>query len=242
MFIYGRQPVLEALRSAHRVKVVYKAQESSGKVIAKIEHFCLEKKIPLKTVNKNQLQKWVGPVVHQGIVAELDFDPFINKAQFEELLANTKQPFLLMLDHIQDTHNFGAILRTAEIAGVDCIIVPGKGNAPLNATVAKTSAGAMFYLKFLQTDVLEATLQDLNTKNLSSFAATPHAKTVIYEANFKQGLVLVIGSEDKGVRKNLLKYCRHNIKIPQFGRLNSLNASVSTAVILFEVVRQRNFG
>lgn len=242
MFIYGRQPVLEAIRSPHQVKQVLLAKGSTGKVIAQIEKACRTRQILLKMIEKNQLQKFVGPVVHQGVVAEVVFDPYLTETQFEALLQHAEQPFLLVLDHVQDPHNVGAILRTAEIAGVDCVILPQKGSAPLNATVAKTSAGALFYNQFYQVENLETVLQQLAERNITRFAALPSAGQIIYQSNFKQALAIVIGSEDKGVRKNLLKFCDQSIKIPQFGHVNSLNASVSTAIILFEVVRQRHFG
>ncbi len=242
MFVYGRQPVLEAIRSQHPVKQVLLAKGSSGRVIGQIEKTCGVRQIPLKTIEKNQLQKFVGPVVHQGVVAEVEFKPYLSATQFESLLKDTDHPFLLVLDHVQDPHNVGAILRTAEIAGVDCVVLPEKGSAPLNATVAKTSAGAMFYNQFYMVESLEAVLQQLADHQIARFAALPAARQIIYQANFKEPLAIVIGSEDKGVRKNLLQFCDQTIKIPQFGHVNSLNASVSTAIILFEVVRQRHFG
>lgn len=241
MFIYGRQPVLEAIRSPHPVKQVMLARGSTGKIIGQIEKVCAAKQIPLKFIEKNQLQKFVGPVVHQGVVAEVEFKPFLSGTQFEALLQNTERPFLLVLDHVQDPHNVGAILRTAEIAGVDCVILPQKGSAPLNATVAKTSAGALFYNQFYMVENLEVVLQQLADLQIVRFAALPSAGQIIYQANFVKPLALVIGSEDKGVRRNLLKFCDQKVKIPQFGHVNSLNASVSTAIILFEIVRQRHF-
>ena len=241
MFIYGRQPVLEALRSQHEVKRVVLAGEASGKAIGIFERACQKRGISLQKMPKNQLQKFVGPVVHQGVIAEIDFNPFLNEQQFWQLIEEKAQPLLLILDHIQDTHNVGAILRTAEIVGVDCVVMPEKGSAPLNATVAKTSAGALFYTRFRQVESLEEILQKLNEKDIAGFAALPWAEQTIYEANFRRGMALVIGSEDKGVRKNLLKFCSQSVKIPQFGHVNSLNASVSTAIILYEVVRQRHF-
>ncbi len=241
MYVYGRQPVLEALRSEHPVHQVILAHEAKGKVIAQIERLSTNAGVPLIRKNKNDLQKFVGPVVHQGVIAEVEFQPYLNQAQFEHILQTSPQPFLLILDHIQDTHNLGAILRTAEIAGVNVIVVPQKGRAPLNATVAKTSAGALFYSHFFLAEHLEATLQSLTEQGIAVFATLPGASTLLYQANFKNGTAIVIGSEDRGVRKNLLKYCTQTIKIPQFGRVNSLNASVSAAIVLYEVVRQRNF-
>ncbi len=240
-YIYGRQPVFEALRSSHTVLKVYIAENTAGKIIGKIRNLCQTREIPFENIDKNALQKFVGPVVHQGVVALVDFQPFLDESRWERLITSQSDPVVLVLDQIQDPHNLGAILRTAEITGVDCIVLPEKGSAPLNATVAKTSAGALFYSKFYLTHSPEQTLQALLEANFSVFAAVPSAEQNIYNVNFKTKTALVIGSEDKGVRKHLRNFCSQSVKIPQFGKVNSLNASVSTAVILYEIVRQRHF-
>lgn len=241
LYIYGRQPVLEALRSRHPVLGVYLAKNVSGKAIGSIRKICESRSITVKTIDKNALQKFVGPVVHQGVVAFVRFQPYLDEAQWQQLVSTQESPLVLIADQIQDPHNLGAILRTAEITGVDCIVLPQKGSAPLNATVAKTSAGALFHTHFYLSPVLEETLLQLQESNFPIFATMPTAQQLMYQANFRDKTALVIGSEGKGVRKSLLRYCTHSIKIPQFGKVNSLNASVSAAIVLYEVIRQRKF-
>ncbi len=241
LYIYGRQPVYEALRSAHRVLQIYQAENVSGKIVGRIRQLCQQKNIPLDTVPKNDLQKLVGPVVHQGVVAYLEFQPFLSPGEWHYLIHEKPNPLILVADQIQDPHNLGAILRTSEITNVDCIVLPTKGSAPLNATVAKTSAGALFYTRFYQAPSTEKILLNLQENDFAVFATLPSAEQTIFEADFKGKTALIIGSEDKGVRKNLLHYCTDSVKIPQFGRVNSLNASVSAAVVLYEVIRQRFF-
>ncbi len=241
IYIYGRQPVYEALRSPHRVLQVFLADNASGKIIGRIRQLCQQQNIPLDTVPKNDLQKLVGPVVHQSVAALVEFQPFLSPGEWHYLIHEKPNPLILVADQIQDPHNLGAILRTSEITNVDCIILPQKGSAPLNATVAKTSTGALFYTRFYMAPSLEKLLLVLQENDFSVFATMPGAEKTIYDANFKEKTALIIGSEDKGVRKNLLHYCTEAVKIPQFGHVNSLNASVSAAIVLYEVIRQRHF-
>ncbi len=239
---YGRQPVLEALRSGQQVNKIWLADNLRGTTISKIQKIAADKGIASQTVGKNDIQKVVGAVVHQGVAAEVMFEAGIRLSEFEDLLDSEKKPLFLILDQIQDVHNMGAIMRTAEVCGVDCIVLPEKGSCELNATVAKTSAGAMFHLKIHQTDQLEAIIEMMNDRGIATLAALPRGGTPIFEMNLDVAAALVIGSEGRGVRKNIARHCRQAVYIPQWGKVNSLNASVSTAIILYEIVRQRHCG
>lgn len=240
--IYGRQPVLEALRSGEvDVRHLWLAREARGKIIQQIQVLTQKKKISPEYLPKNMFQRITGSVVHQGIAARLQFNPFIAEDHLIEYLSSIENPLLLLLDQIQDAHNLGAILRTAEITGVNLIILPGKGSAPINATIAKTSAGALFKVRLLQTDHLTEIIRLLQELHITVIATMPRAGHYIFEENFKNPLALVLGSENRGVRKNLLRQCDRSVAIPQFGKINSLNASVSAAVVLYEIIRQRHF-
>ncbi len=238
--IYGRQPVIEALRSEKRVNKVWLAKEAEGKIIARIERRCLKNNVSVVKVGKNDLQKIVGAVVHQNVAAEIEFNPFITNGTFKKIISK-KNILILILDQIQDAHNMGAILRTAEITAVDLIIFPAKGSAELNATVAKTSAGALFHVPLFLTNDLAAVINILKEGGVNVYAAMGNAESNIYETDFSDSTAIIIGSEGKGVRKNIANLCDAGISIPQYGRINSLNASVSAAIILYEVVRQREF-
>jgi len=238
--IYGRQPVVEALLSNKKVNKVWLAKGTSGKIIGRIEKLCLKRDIPLKKTGKNDLQKIVGAVVHQNVAAEVEFDPFITDDAFNTLI-NEKDILVLILDQIQDAHNLGAILRTAEITATNVVILPEKGSAGLNATVAKTSAGALFHVPLYSAEDLTAVIEQIKEKNINVYAAMGNTENNIYETDFSDSTAIVIGSEGKGVRKNIANLCNTRISIPQYGSINSLNASVSTAVILYEIVRQREF-
>ncbi len=239
--IYGRQPVVEALVSGKKIHKVWVAKGATGKIIGRIERICLQKEITLEKTGKNDLQKIVGAVVHQNVAAEIEFNPFITAEEFNIILNSKSDLLILILDQIQDAHNIGAILRTAEITSTDVIIIPEKGSAEINATVAKTSVGALFHVPIFSTEDLLPVISNLQESNINVYAAVGTGENSIYETNFTGGSAIIIGSEGKGVRKNIAALCNANISIPQYGKINSLNASVSTAVILYEVIRQRKF-
>ena len=241
LIIYGKQPVLEALNSNHLVSRVILALELDEKLIRKISSIAERKKISIEYIPKAKMQQLCGPVVHQGVAAEISGYKFISKKSLMEIVNREERPLLLILDQIQDPHNLGAIIRTAEVCGVSAIILPEKGSAEINATVAKTSAGAIFHTQIFKTNNLYSILEELNDLNISIAAMIPGQFSTIYETDLTIPLAVIVGSEGKGVRKNLHKYCDLKISIPQIGKIDSLNVSVSTGIVLFEVLRQRRF-
>lgn len=238
--IYGRQPVLEALRSAQKVEEIWLADGLEGKWIAFLERAAGQKNVSIKNVSKNDIQKLVGPVVHQGVAAVIDRFSYMDEAGVFKYLETIPDPFIILLDQVQDPHNLGAIMRTAEVTGVHLIIIPEKGSPDLNATIAKTSAGAMFHIPVCKAQAIEKILEDLTNSGNRLVAAIAHAEKSLYDVDFTGGTVVVIGSEGRGVRKNIAGLCTEQISIPQYGKINSLNASVASAVIMYEVVRQRH--
>ena len=224
--VFGRQPVFEALRFNSDVREIWLAKGISGKPIKQIEEHATKNNVKINHVEKNDIQKVVGSVVHQGVAAVVNFNNFINDELLDLFLTDCKNPFILILDQIQDPHNLGAILRTTEITNSDLIVLPVKGSAPINATVAKTSAGALFGVKIHQTASLSQLIQQLQQRGIFVFASTVSANQSIFQVDFTNPTALVIGSEDRGVRKNIKALCDELITIPQLGKLNSLNASV----------------
>ncbi len=239
--IYGRQTVLEALRFGCNIQNIWLAAGSKDGPIRQIEEAAHKKNIKISYVNKNDIQKIVGAVVHQGAAADVNYKNFINKERLDSFLTKLKNPFILILDQIQDPHNLGAIIRTSEITNVDLLVLTIKGTAPINATVVKTAAGALFGVKIHRTENLIYFIKYLQQKGIFVFASAASAKQSIFQVDFTNPIALIIGSEDKGVRKNIQTVCDELISIPQLGKLNSLNASVSAAVILYEIIRQRYF-
>jgi len=241
LYIYGRQPVQEALRSNVKVYGLWLARNIEERTVRSIKALAQKRQIALHYVSRDDIQKITGPVVHQGVAMEVPAGRLLTEAEFERLLSEEKRPLFLVLDQIQDPHNLGAILRSADISGVTAVILPKKGSAELNATVAKTSAGAMFHVPVYRVAKIYSVLEKMNAAGVKIFAMLPNAEILIYKANFENKTAILIGNEGRGVRKNLVRYCDMVLRIPQFGKVNSLNASVSTAVVLYEALRQRFF-
>ncbi|MBD3224754.1 MAG: 23S rRNA (guanosine(2251)-2'-O)-methyltransferase RlmB [Caldithrix sp.] len=237
MIIYGRQPIMEALRSEHDVQRIYMAAGASGRTMHSILKLAERQHVAVERLQKDKIQSLVGAVVHQSIAAEVSMQKFKSQNHLAYLtaLAHCK---ILILDQIQDPHNLGAILRTADIAGIDGIILPDKGTAKLNATVAKTSAGALFHCPVYHVDNLLTVMDQLKAQDVILTAATSGATRSLYDMDFSGKTALIIGAEGKGVRKNIAAQCHERIYIPQYGKIQSLNASVAAAVIMYEMVRQ----
>ncbi len=239
MIIYGRQPVWEALQAGHPVKSLYLTPGAEARIIKQILEKADKAAIPVKKVNRDALQKLTGPVVSQGLAAEIEPLPIGDMARLDEHLAATDTPFIIVLDQIQDPHNVGAIIRTAEIAGATALVLGAKGSPEINATIVKTSVGAVFHLPLFRAERMDTLIEHFNEENIYTLSLKEGQQTPMYELNLRQPVALVAGNEGAGVRKNISRLCRGVLTIPQFGRIASLNASVATAVAIYEVVRQR---
>jgi 23S rRNA (guanosine2251-2'-O)-methyltransferase len=240
MYIYGKQPVLELLRSEHAVMRLLLAVGLESRIRELVDQKIAGRNIPVEYLPKEALQRFCGPVVHQGFVAEIKAYAYISETGFFEKITAVDKPLILVMDQIQDVHNMGAIIRTAEVAGVTAVVLPEKGSAKINETVAKTSAGAIFHCPIHQTGDLRALLEKMAGMQLEIMALVPHRQKTIYMADLNKPLVIVVGSEGRGVRKNLLAFCSQKLSIRQYGRLDSLNVSVAAALALFEALRQRS--
>jgi 23S rRNA (guanosine2251-2'-O)-methyltransferase len=239
MFIYGKQPVFELLRSQHAVTRLIVAKNMEPQTIHAVKKIADSKNIPIQYVHKKELQQYCGAVLHQGIVAEMNSYAYISESMLFKKISGQEKPLILILDQIQDVHNVGAIIRSAEVAGVTAVILPEKGCAGINETVAKTSAGAIFHCPIHQSTQLPEILVKIAHRNLHIVAMVPGQKKTIYTENLNKPLAVIMGSEGRGVRKNLLTYCSEKLSIRQYGLLDSLNVSVATALVLFEAQRQR---
>ncbi len=177
---------------------------------------------------------------HQGIIA---FVAAIEYQNFEEIITRVTEegevPFILVIDHITDVRNFGAICRTAECAGVHAIIIPSKGMAQINADAIKTSAGALNILPVCRVENLKAAIYSLKEYGLKIFGCTEKTNTSYSILDYTEPLAIVMGSEDKGISDDILKLCDRKAKIPLMGKIESLNVSVAAGIVLYEVVKQR---
>jgi 23S rRNA (guanosine2251-2'-O)-methyltransferase len=241
LVVYGKQPVKEALLSGHAINRLIIGREIPAKENNFYRQLAEKRNIKVEIIAKGQIQRYCGPVLHQGVAAIMGAYQYAEELRLMELIDRSKMPLLIVLDQIQDPHNLGAILRTAEAAGVTAVIIPEKGSAEITATVAKTSAGAVFHIPVHRTENLFTLTGKLKARGIALIALAPGKQEIIYRFNLNCPVALVIGSEGKGVRKNLQNLCDHTLSIPQRGRTGSLNASVSAALIIFETVRQRIF-
>ena len=239
-FVIGRNAVTETLKAGRSVNKIFVAKGNTDGSIRQILALAKENNIVIEFVDKSKLDKISSGARHQGVIAQV---AAINYFSVEEILqfAATKNepPFILLLDELEDPHNFGAILRTADAVGVHGVIIPKRRSVSLNSTVAKTSAGAVEYVKVAQVTNVAQTLKSLREEGLKIIGADMSGTENFYDADLNCGLVLIIGNEGKGMRRLTRENCDLLIKIPMVGKINSLNASVAGAVLMYEVFKQR---
>ncbi len=242
MVIYGKQPVREALISTQKIIRLVVAREMHPGEKQSFLIMAQKRTVPVELRPKGELQRFCGPVLHQGIAAEIEPYHYIDEEKLWELAERRAPPLFVILDQIQDPQNLGAILRTAEISGVTAVILPDKGSAAVNATVVKTSAGAVFHLPVHRSGELITLLGGIRRRSITLVALAPGRSESIFRYSFDRPLAVIIGSEGKGVRKNLQNLADATLSIPQKGRTGSLNASASAAILLYEIFRQRSKG
>ena len=238
--IIGRNAVSEALRSERAIDtlLVVKGERigSIGRILAE----CREKKIVIKEVDKKKLDFMCGQGNHQGVAAYAAAHEY---AEVEDILAlaaeRVEDPFIIVCDGIEDPHNLGAIIRTAETAGAHGIIIPKRRNASLTWVVGKTSAGAVEYMPVARVGNLASTLDELKEKGIWVYSADMDGKTWC-ETDFSGGVALVVGSEGNGVSRLIREKSDFIVSLPMKGKITSLNASVAAGILMYEVSRQRS--
>lgn len=241
--IYGRKPVLEAMRSGGRaITRLYLMQGSRDGILNQIEAHAKAKGIPINLETRHRMDTMAGSDKHQGVIAVAeDF----HYADLQDLLkaANDKNEpaFFLLLDEIEDPHNLGAIIRSADAAGVHGVVIPKNRAAEVNATVIKASAGAAEHVLTVKVTNMNDTIKKLKEANVWVVGADGNAEKDFFEYDFRQPVALVIGNEGKGIRRLVKENCDEVVRIPMAGKMSSLNASVASALLLFEVVRQRKW-
>ena len=202
--------------------------------------FLHTQKINFSKIDKSKLDRLSKSEPHQGIVAEVIMPPLLgHEALIDFVNKLSSNPFILILDSIQDPRNLGACLRSANAAGVDCVVMNKNSSAPINAVVHKTSAGAINQLKIFQVTNLVRTIKSLQAQELWVVGLDGDVTTTIYDINLIDSIVIVMGSEGKGLRQLIKKTCDQLAQIPMIGNVESLNVSVATGIALFEVRRQR---
>lgn len=237
--IAGRNPVMEAIRSGRSIESILVAKgERSGSVVAIIAK-AKQKNIPVKDVDSKKLDFLAKGVNHQGIVAQCAVKEYSTLEDIFSLAEERgESPFVIVLDKIEDPHNLGAIIRTAECAGAHGVIIPERRSAGLSYTVEKTSAGALEYMPVVRVKNISAVLQKLKDKGIWVYGADmdgEHYKKV----NFDGAVALVIGNEGKGISPLVAKDCDVIVSLPMKGKINSLNASVAAGILMYEIADKR---
>ena len=236
--IFGRNAVIELLKSGRSVNKIFMAEGSRDGSIQKIFSLAKTAGIVVEFISRDKLDK-ISNGRHQGVAAKA---AAVNYSTLEEILelaeSKNELPFIILLDELEDPQNFGAILRTAEAVGVHGVIIPKRRSVQLNATVFKTSAGAAEYVKVAQVTNVAQTLKNLRGLGLKIVGSDMSAEINFNRADLTGGIVLIIGSEGKGMRRLTKENCDLLIKIPMVGKINSLNASAAGAVLMYEIFTQ----
>jgi 23S rRNA (guanosine2251-2'-O)-methyltransferase len=241
--IYGRKPVLEVLRSGRRtINRVYLMQGSRDGVLNQIEAHAKAKGIPIGLETRHRMDTMAGNDKHQGVIAVAEDFKYADLEDLLDIAKDKNEPaFVLLLDEIEDPQNLGAILRSADAAGVHGVVIPKNRAAEVNATVVKASAGAADHVPTVKVTNLNDTIKKLKDANVWVVGTDIDATKNFYDYDYRQPVALVIGNEGKGLRRLVKENCDELVRIPMAGKISSLNASVASALLLFEVTRQREW-
>jgi 23S rRNA (guanosine2251-2'-O)-methyltransferase len=240
LIIEGKNSVIEVLNNSDQIKKIFISKNYRSARIDEIVLKASKLKLDVCYVDKCKLDALSETGKHQGVICVCykkkysELDDVLNRAKIRNQV-----PFVIILDKIIDPRNFGAIIRTAETCGVHGIIISKFGSVGLTSAVAKTSCGALEHVLVVRASNLVCVINELKRNNFWIFAADMSGETV-YKTNLKVPLAIVIGSEGDGIRRLVLKNCDFKIKIPMYGKIKSLNASVAAGIFMYEVMRQRN--
>lgn len=238
--IFGLRAIIEAIDSGKEIEKVYLQKELKGALAGELQHRIREHSISFSYVPVEKLNKLSKFQNHQGAVAKTSPVRFLELDELLQQVASDKKPALfLLLDQVSDVRNLGAMLRTAECTGVDAVILPTQGSAPINADAIKTSAGAAFQLPLCKVNHILDAIYQLKAVDVQIVAITEKTGTLVYDIDLTKPTALVLGSEHKGISGSVLKNADHKGKLPLLGSIDSLNVSVACGAVLYELVRQR---
>jgi 23S rRNA (guanosine2251-2'-O)-methyltransferase len=238
-FVYGLHPVMEAINTGRELDKVLLQKGANSHLFKELYRLIRDQEIHHQFVPEQKLNSLTSKN-HQGVIA---FTSLVSYVDLTEVITRVfeqgKTPLILVLDRITDVRNMGAIARSAECAGVDALVFPQQNSAQLNADAIKSSAGALLKLALVRSNNLMFSLQTLKDSGLLLIAATEKAQNAYYDMDFTVPMALVMGSEEQGISPEYLRMCDQQIKIPMAGSIESLNVSAATAVVLFDILRQR---
>lgn len=237
--IYGTRAVIEAIRAGREVEKILIQTGLSNDLIKELQTLARQHNVPMVSTHADKLKR-LSTKNHQGVISYLSAVTFV---PIDNIIRKTyeegRDPFILVLDRITDVRNFGAIVRTAECAGIDAIVIPEKGSAPITSDAVKTSAGALSHMSVCRERDLKHTLKFLRENGIKIIACTEKAANSLYQLTLTGPIAIIMGSEEDGITDVLLREADELASIPLKGEIGSLNVSVAAGVALYEVLRQR---
>lgn len=236
--IFGIRPVAEAINAGKQIEKIYVRKGAEGQLMTELRDLCMRHHLRVQEVPPEKLDRLTRGN-HQGVVAQIAAIEYVELTDIFERVPEDETPLIVVFDGVTDVRNFGAIARSAECAGAHGLITPLKNSAPVNAEAIRTSAGALTAIPVCRVGSIRNTLKTLQQEGYQLVAATEKSHKVLYDADFKKPTAIIMGAEDTGISKEVLKLCDEQLAIPLIGHIDSLNVSAAAAVILFEVVRQR---
>ena len=236
--IFGIRPVVEAIEAGREIEKLYLRKGAEGQLMNELRDLCLRRHIRIQEVPVEKLNRLVRGN-HQGVVAQIAAIEYVSLEAILERVPDDETPLVVLFDGVTDVRNFGAIARSAECAGAHGLVAPLKNSAPVNAEAIRASAGALTTIPVCRVGSIRNTLKALQAEGFQVVAATEKSRKLLYDADFRRPTVLVMGAEETGISKEVLKLCDEQLAIPLIGHIESLNVSAAAAVMLFEVVRQR---
>lgn len=236
--IFGIRPVVEAIEAGREIEKLYIRKGAEGQLMTELRDLCLRHRVHVQEVPVEKLNRLVRSN-HQGVVAQIAAIAYVQLDDILERVPDDETPLVVVFDGVTDVRNFGAIARSAECAGAHGLIAPLKNSAPVNAEAIRASAGALTTIPVCRVGSIRNTIKTLQAEGFQVVAATEKSRKLLYDADLRRPTALVMGAEETGISKEVLKLCDERLAIPLIGRIESLNVSAAAAVMLFEVVRQR---
>ena len=230
--------MVEAIESHKQIEKLYIKRGAEGQLMNELKDLCMRHHLRWQAVPIEKLNRLTRGN-HQGVVAQMAAIDYVTVEDILERVPEDETPLIVVFDGVTDIRNFGGIARSAECAGAHGLITPLKNSAPVNADAIKTSAGALNVIPVARVGSIRNTLKALQADGFQIVAATEKSRKLLYDADFRKPTVIVMGAEDVGISKEVLKLCDEQLAIPLIGHIESLNVSAAAAIMLFEVVRQR---
>lgn len=240
--LYGVNPVREALTAGRKPQEIIIAEGAREERLRELIDLARELHVPVKRAPRARLDREAGNAPHQGVMAHLPATSYADADELIEMLASRAAPLVLLLDGIEDPRNLGAILRTAECAGADGVFIPERRAAGLNEAVAKTSAGAIEHLPVARVTNLTVLIRELKQRNVWVVGTADDADMDYGDWDWTRPSAVVLGGEGSGLHRLVRENCDAVVRIPVFGKVQSLNVSVAAGIILYEAARQRSTG